>query len=292
MSERLDEAVPELEPLRVRDLIRVDGCEADTLCGFIARVAGAMRDSASGVVVNTFDAIEASELDKIQTELSQPAFAVGPLHKLIPAAPAAAAVEHSFLYDPDRACLAWLDAHPPRSVLYVSLGSVACIDHDMFDEIAWGLAASGVPFLWVNRPGSVRGGTQAFPFGVDVSRGKIVPWAPQRDVLAHPAIGGFWTHCGWNSTLESVCEGVPMLAQPCFADQTVNARYVTHQWGVGLELGEVFDRDRVAVAVRKLMVGEEGAAMRERAHSLKIQANQCVAATLAIDNLVKYICSL
>ncbi|KAF0900075.1 hypothetical protein E2562_026811 [Oryza meyeriana var. granulata] len=287
-DERLDEPVPELEPLRVRDLIRVDGCEADALCGFITRVADAMRASASGVVVNTFDAIEASVLGKIETELSQPAFAVGPLHKLSPMA----AAEHNFLHSPDRGCLAWLDAHPPRSVLYVSLGSVACIDRGVFDEMAWALAGSGAPFLWVIRPGSVRGGEPPLPFGLDMSRGKIVPWAPQRDVLAHPATGGFWTHCGWNSTLESVCEGVPMLAQPCFADQTVNARYVTHQWGVGLELGEVFDRARVAEAVRRLMVGEECAAMRESARRLKIQAKQCVSATVAMDNLVKYICSL
>ncbi|KAF0913931.1 hypothetical protein E2562_025346 [Oryza meyeriana var. granulata] len=74
--------------------------------------------------------------------------------------------------------------------------------------------------------------------------------AERRDVLAHPAIGGFWTHCGWNSTLESICEGVPMIVQPCFGDRMVNARYVTHQWGVGKELGEVFDRDRVAEAVK------------------------------------------
>ncbi|KAL5196734.1 hypothetical protein ABZP36_000246 [Zizania latifolia] len=250
-----------------------------------------MRASASGVVVNTFDAIEASELAKIQTELSQPAFAVGPLHKLSPAA----AAEHNFLHAPDRSCLAWLDAHPPRSVLYVSLGSVACVDRAVFDEMARGLAGSGVPFLWVIRPGSVRGAAEdapPLPAGLDMNRGKVVPWAPQRDILAHPAIGGFWTHCGWNSTLESVYEGVPMLTQPCFADQTVNARYVTHQWGVGLELGEVFDRERVAEAVRKLMVGEEGAVMRARARRLKIQANQSAAATLAIDNLVKYIYSL
>ncbi|KAG8100223.1 hypothetical protein GUJ93_ZPchr0013g34813 [Zizania palustris] len=292
-DERLEEPVPELEPLRARDLIRVDGCDADALCGFITRVADAMRASASGVVVNTFDAIEVSELAKIQTELSQPAFAVGPLHKLSPAA--ATAAEHNFLHAPDRSCLAWLDAHPPRSVLYVSLGSVACVDRGVFDEMARGLAGSGVPFLWVIRPGSVRGAAEdvpPLPAGLDMSRGKVVPWAPQTDVLAHPAIGGFWTHCGWNSTLESVYEGVPMLAQPCFADQTVNARYVTHQWGVGLELGEVFDRERVAEAVRKLMVGQEGAVMRARASDLKIQANQSAAATPAIDNLVKYICSL
>jgi UDP:flavonoid glycosyltransferase YjiC (YdhE family) len=86
-----------------------------------------------------------------------------------------------------------------------------------------------------------------------------------------------------------------MLAQPCFGDQTVNARYVTHQWGVGLELGEVFDRDRVAEAVRKLMVGEEGAAMRDKARGLKAKASKSVeddgASNAAIDRLVRYMVS-
>jgi hypothetical protein len=68
-----------------------------------------------------------------------------------------APAEHS-LHAPDRACLAWLDAHPPRSVLYVSLGSVACVDRGVFEEMAWVLARSGVPFLWVVRPGLVSGG--------------------------------------------------------------------------------------------------------------------------------------
>jgi UDP:flavonoid glycosyltransferase YjiC (YdhE family) len=116
-------------------------------------------------------------------------------------------------------------------VLYVSLGSVASIDPGVFEEMAWGLATSGSPFLWVVRPGSVHG-TKATPPRMPEevrSRGKVVTWAPQREVLAHEAIGAFWTHCGWNSTLESICAGVLMLAQPCFADQTVNGRYLTHQ---------------------------------------------------------------
>uniref|UniRef100_A0A0D9WX90 Glycosyltransferase n=1 Tax=Leersia perrieri TaxID=77586 RepID=A0A0D9WX90_9ORYZ len=266
-EQQLDELVPRLEPLRVRDLIRVDGWEADGLRGLIVLMADAMRSAASGVILNTFDAIEASELEKIQAELSQPTFAVGPLHRV---SPAMSAAERSFLHVPDRSCLAWLDAQPPRSVLYVSLGSMARVDRVVFDEMAWGLAHSSVPFLLVARPGLANGINDAPPplpegltdvVGIgnnNAARGKVVTWAPQKDVLAHPAIGGFWTHCGWNSTLESICEGVPMLAQPCLGDQTVSARYITHQWGVALELGEVFDRVRVAEAARKLMVGEEG----------------------------------
>uniref|UniRef100_A0A0D9WXN5 Glycosyltransferase n=1 Tax=Leersia perrieri TaxID=77586 RepID=A0A0D9WXN5_9ORYZ len=298
-DERRDETVPGLEPLRVRDLIRQDWLDDSKKCSFMAQLADAMRSPMCGVILNTFDVIEAQELEKLQDELSVRAFAVGPLHKLSPPPPSAAE-EDTFLHAPHRGCLVWLDAQPPQSVLYVSLGSMASVGRAVFDEMAWGLAASGVPFLWVVRPGSINGAAgeldaaamPPLPDGVDMSRGMVVPWAPQREVLAHPATGGFWTHCGWNSTLESICEGVPMLAQPCFGDQLVNSRYVTHQWGVGMELGEVFDRVRVAEAVRELMVGEEGSRVRDSAGRLKIRVNQFLAATTAIDDLVKYIRSL
>ncbi|CAL5066266.1 unnamed protein product [Urochloa decumbens] len=299
-EEKLDEPVRGLEPLRVRDLIRVDGCDADDLCGFVASVAGAVEASVPGIVLNTFDAIEAPELAALRRELSLPAFAVGPLHMLFRRAGAPPPPEQG-PHAPDGTCLAWLDARPPRSVLYVSLGSLATVGRGVFEEMAWGLARSGVPFLWVVRPGFVTGAGAGdsedapppLPKGFEEEikdRGKIVKWAPQREVLAHTAIGAFWTHCGWNSTLESVCEGVPMLVQPCFGDQMVNARYVTHEWGVGMEVGEVIQRERVAVAVKKVMVGEDGAQMRERARRLQMQASD--ATSSAMDGLVQYIMSL
>nr|CAB3456165.1 unnamed protein product [Digitaria exilis] len=289
-EEQLDEPVPDHDPLRVRDLIRVDGCDDDEHCSFITSVADAVRAAASGIVINTFDAIEASELTKLQSELSLPAFAVGPLHMLKFQAPP---VEQS-LHEPDRGCLPWLDTHPPRSVIYVSLGSLACGDRLVFDEMAWGLAASGVPFLWVVRPGLVITGSgdddeappPPLPEGFEEEtrgRGRIVKWAPQREVLAHASVGVFWTHCGWNSTLESVCEGVPMLVQPCFGDQMVTARYVTHEWGVGMEVGEVIERGKVAEAVAEVMVGEDGALMRERARHLKMEASAATGS--AMDGL-------
>ncbi|KAK3124857.1 hypothetical protein QOZ80_7BG0594830 [Eleusine coracana subsp. coracana] len=296
-GERLDEPVPGLDPLRVRDLIRVDVSHEETVLRFITLVADAMRASSSGVIVNTFDAIEGPELAKIRAELSRPAFAVGPLHLLSPAR-----VEHG-LHAPDRGCLAWLDTHPPRSVLYVSLGSVARIDRAVFEEMARGLAGSGVPFLWVLRPGLLRGGADqaAAPSLEELDNavgrnGKVVTWAPQREVLAHPSVGGFWTHCGWNSMMETICEGVPVLAQPCFADQTVSARYVTNRWGVGLDVGKVIQRENIANAISNLMAGEDVEARRERARHLKMEANRCAAeggsASLAVDNLVEYLLSL
>ncbi|GJN25026.1 hypothetical protein PR202_gb12808 [Eleusine coracana subsp. coracana] len=166
--------------------------------------------------------------------------------------------------------------------------------------MAWGLATSGVPFLWVVRPGSVHGVCEDEALSLLLpdevkdeirNRGKVVTWAPQKQVLAHSAIGAFWTHCGWNSMLESLCEGVPMIVQPCFADQMVTARYVTHQWRVGLEVGEVVERASVAKAVRKVMAGEDGAqTTRDRAHKIKVQLSS--ATTLAIDSLVEYMSSL
>ena len=101
-----------------------------------------------------------------------------------------------------------------------------------------GLANSNQPFLWVVRPGLVRGyeWLEPLPDGfleMVCGRGHLVKWAPQQEVLAHPAIGGFWTHNGWNSTLEAVSEGVPMICLPYFGDQRVNARYVSQVWELG-----------------------------------------------------------
>jgi hypothetical protein len=311
-EERLDEVVPGLEPLRVRDLIRVDGSDDETVLRFITRNAEAVRASSSGVVLNTFEGIDGAALAKIRRELSgRPAFAVGPLHLASSPATAVGDGRGQFKHAPDRSCLAWLDARPPRSVLYVSMGSAARVDRAVFEETAWALAASGAPFLWVLRRGSiVRGGGA----GVDTEdeevppvpeelhetvkrRGKIVAWAPQREVLAHPAVGGFWTHCGWNSMVEAISEGVPMLVQPCFAEQIVNARYVTHQWGVGFEVGKPLERTAMARMIRRLVAGELGLqGPRERARLLMAQAKQCVAeggaASLALDGLVEYISSL
>ena len=203
--------------------------------------------------------------------------------------------------DCSSSCIEWLDKQPTESVLYVSFGSLASMDAKEFLEVAWGLANSGHPFLWVVREDSVQGfdGGPDFPNGFEAAvhgRGKVIRWAPQLEVLAHPAVGGFWTHNGWNSTLESISEGVPMICRPQFADQMMNTRYVVNTWGVGLELEGELERGKIEEAVRKLMKEKEGEEMRDRAKELKKTVADCLetggTSQVAIDKLVDYILSM
>lgn len=84
-------------------------------------------------------------------------------------------------------------------------------------------------------------------------RGYMVGWAPQQEVLSHEAVGGFLTHCGWNSTLESIAAGVPMICWPQFADQQTNSRYVSEVWKIGLHMKDMCRRETVAKMVNDLM---------------------------------------
>jgi len=290
-----DMPVSELPPYRVRDLMVFLGDDdRGSLRELLARAVTAVKVS-SGLILNTFDALERRELEGLRRDLAVPVFDIGPLHKFSPAG-------DSSLLRQDRSCLEWLDARAPASALYVSFGSLACMSPRDLVETAWGIAGSGVPFLWVVRPGMVRGSAhqeQELPEGFETAtrgRGMVVAWAPQEEVLRHRAVGGFWTHNGWNSTTESVCEGVPMLCRPYFGDQMGNARYVEHVWRVGVEVGGELERGAVEAAIRRLMTGEDGAEMRARAGELKKAAEECTgkggSSCLAIDKLVTHMMSL
>lgn len=127
-------------------------------------------------------------------------------------------------------------------------------------EIWHGLVNSGTRFLWVRRPGSVLGlgSERDEEIPVELSRGTkergyVVSWAPQEEVLAHPAVGGFLTHSGWNSTLESMVSGKPMICWPYFVDQQVNSRYVGEVWKLGLDMKDSCDRVIVEKMVKEVM---------------------------------------
>ncbi|XP_010032066.2 UDP-glycosyltransferase 76B1 [Eucalyptus grandis] len=271
---RLEEAVPELPPLKVKDLHVINSKDPEDVLRLIIAMAETMRAS-SGLIFNSFEELEPTKLAECRRRFPVPIFTVGPFHKQ--------SVETSTsLLPQDRSSISWLDKQEkPKSVLYVSFGSLSIVSEAQFLEIASGLANSGRPFLWVVRPGSVRGSEwlEALPSGflegLD-GRGHIVKWAPQHEVLAHLAVGGFWTHNGWNSTLEAICEGVPLMCMPFFGDQRVNARYVCNEWRVGLHLEYKVERKEIEDSIKRLMVSDEGDEMREKMKSLKREADECL----------------
>ncbi|XP_017256569.2 UDP-glycosyltransferase 76B1 [Daucus carota subsp. sativus] len=287
-----DAPVPEAQPLKVKDISRTYKIEGEDLAEIISGMVMGIKAS-SGIIWNTFVELEQPVLNTIQQNFPIPSFTIGPFHKYFTASA-------SSLLEQDRTAISWLDMQAPLSVLYVSFGSVAAIDKSEFFEMAWGLANSKQKFLWVVRPGVIRGSEwlEPFPPGLQEAvseRGHIIKWAPQQEVLAHPATACFWSHCGWNSTLESVCEGVPMICSPSFGDQPTNARCVETVWKVGLVLENGFEREEIERAIRRVMIDQEGKEMKMRMSCLKEKVNLCLmeggSSYKSLEDLVSFILS-
>ncbi|WOH16286.1 hypothetical protein DCAR_0935836 [Daucus carota subsp. sativus] len=154
-----------------------------------------------------------------------------------------------YFWPADASCLAWLDQQPAQSVIYVAFGSFTIFDEKQFQELALGLESLNRPFLWVVRSDTIDKKPDMLLEQLKArigQRGCIVSWAPQQAVLNHPAIGCFLSHCGWNSTMEGVSNGVPFLCWPYFGDQFINQTYICDVWKVGLAL----DKDETGIITR------------------------------------------
>ncbi|KAI7984183.1 UDP-glycosyltransferase 74F2 [Camellia lanceoleosa] len=158
-------------------------------------------------------------------------------------------------------CMNWLKERPNGSVVYVSFGSLAELGVDQMEELAWGLGDSNCHFLWVVR--SKEEAKLPKDFVRETSeKGLVVSWCPQLQVLAHKVVGCFVTHCGWNSTLEVLSLGDPMVAIPQWTDQSTNAKYVMDVWRMGLKVWRndkgIVRREETEHYVREVMEGERG----------------------------------
>eukprot|EP00249_Psilotum_nudum_P001208 c13579_g1_i3 orf=1313-2269(+) len=239
----------------------------------------------SALILNTFYELEGRVIEVLQQDV--PVYPVGPLLLSSSDEEICMQPEVSFWQEDDE-CLTWLDTQLPASVVYVSFGSISFISEGQIQELALGLEASQQPFLWVIRPDAVcRPVSNVLPEGFSnrtKDRGLIISWAPQLHVLAHSNLGGFLSHCGWNSTLENISiGGVPMLCFPDHSDQKVNCRLLVDEWKIGMELhtnenGSV-DRTEVDRVVRAVTQGNEGREMRNRARELKTLARSAMKET-------------
>lgn len=192
-------------------------------------------------------------------------------------------------------CLKWLKNQPQNSVLYVSFGSGGTLSQTQINELAFGLELSGQRFIWVLRAPSDSVSAayleatnedplKFLPKGFlerTKEKGLILPsWAPQVQILKEKSVGGFLSHCGWNSVLESMQEGVPIVAWPLFAEQAMNAVMLSDGLKVALRLkfedDEIVEKDKIANVIKCLMEGEEGKAMRDRMKSLRDYATKAL----------------
>jgi len=283
---REEELVPKLHPLRYKDL--PTSAFAPVEASVEVFKSSCDKGTASAMIINTVRCLEISSLEWLQQELKIPIYPIGPLHMVSSAPPTS-------LLDENESCIDWLNKQKPSSVIYISLGSFTLLETKEVLEMASGLVSSNQHFLWVIRPGSILGSEltneELLSMMEIPDRGYIVKWAPQKQVLAHSAVGAFWSHCGWNSTLESMGEGVPMICRPFTTDQKVNARYVECVWRVGVQVEGELKRGVVERAVKRLLVDEEGEEMKLRALSLKEKLKVSVlpggSSHSSLDDLIK-----
>ncbi|KAK9275766.1 hypothetical protein L1049_023035 [Liquidambar formosana] len=250
----------------------------------IASEFGEADDKSWGVIVNSFEELDGgyiAPLESFYKEGGAKAWCVGPVFLYDPIEQDGSAHNENQSYP----YIKWLDGWSRSAdVIYVSFGSQAHMSDRQMDEIALGLEMAGEPFVWV-----IRSSTWAPPDTWEErvkDRGLIVKnWVEQRSILAHPAIGGFLSHCGWNSVLESLSNGVPILAWPVANDQPVNAKFVVDGLGAGIwvpqrsEDGEkivTVDHDLICDGVKELMRGDKGRKARETAQVLRRQARRAV----------------
>ncbi|KAK1429449.1 hypothetical protein QVD17_11658 [Tagetes erecta] len=260
--------------------------------GFWSRAIEAEK-AAYGIVVHTFEELEHEYLKELKSMTNRKVWCIGPVMLCNRDGQDIAERGNKAAID-ERDCMHWLDKREPRSVLYVCLGSLARVSTRQAIELGLGLESTNQPFVWCvkNETEELENWFSGFEKRVR-GRGLIIRgWAPQVLILSHPAIGCFLTHCGWNSTLESICAGVPLVTWPFFADQFLNETFIVEILKIGVRIGvktpvlygdedkiePLVKKDDVKNAVKRIMeVNEKGKQRRNRASELAKMAKIAMA---------------
>ncbi|TXG58403.1 hypothetical protein EZV62_016232 [Acer yangbiense] len=251
---------------------------------------------AYGVLINSFEELEAEYEQGCRNDAGRKVWCIGPVSLCNKEALDMAQRGNKASIDVNQ-CLKWLDSQATNSVIYVCFGSLNNLTPPQLVELGLGLEATNRPFIWVIRGGYKREEMEKWlaedGFEERVKgRGLLIRgWAPQVLILSHQAIGGFLTHCGWNSTLEAICAGVPMITWPLYGEQFFNEKLLVQVLEIGVQvgtevvvplgeeekLGVVVYQENVKEAIEKLMTEDkDGDQRRERARKLAEMARKAV----------------
>jgi UDP:flavonoid glycosyltransferase YjiC (YdhE family) len=272
-NERVD-YIPGISSTRLVDLPFIDGNKQQML----QRIQKSIQWVAKAqylLFTSTYE-LESQAIDVLKAEFPFPVYAIGPTIPFFDLAENISLASHD---DSDLNYLEWLDCQPRSSVLYISMGSFLSVSSAQMDELAAGLRDSGARFLWV-----ARGETRRLK-EVCGEMGLVVSWCDQLRVLSHSSIGGFLTHCGWNSTKEGVFCGVPFLTIPIVMDQLQNSRLIVEDWKIGWRVkedvgaGSLVTREKIRGLVQNFMdlESDEVKEMRKRASEVQQISQRAIA---------------
>ncbi|KAL3753175.1 hypothetical protein ACJRO7_000558 [Eucalyptus globulus] len=261
-----------------------------------------------GILVNTFAELEPHAVEALASLGAPAVYSVGPILNITDESKKGFEI------------LDWLDQQPDASVVFLCFGSGGCFEEHQAKEIAYALERSRYRFLWSLRQPPAKGKLEAprdyadpaevLPKGFlnrTAGVGRVIGWAPQVAILAHPAIGGFVSHCGWNSALESIWFGMPVAAWPQYAEQHFNAFHLVVELGLAAEFKMDYRRDLVKGSddvvmaneiergIRKLMEGEEARERRKKVKEVREKSRKALmeggSSYLSLARFIEDVCS-
>nr|GEV55736.1 UDP-glycosyltransferase 85C1-like [Tanacetum cinerariifolium] len=302
-TDTLIDWIPGMEKIRLRDLPELILATKPDDLGLKWLVDAAQRaDTVSHNIVHSFDELEATLIKELKSIFPN-VYAIGPLQLHLNQITEKETVHSNFngysLWKEEPECIQWLQSKEANSVVYVNFGSLAVMSLQDLLEFGWGLVNSNHYFLWIIRTDLVDGKPAVLPQELEeVVKGKgfIASWCSQEEVLNHPSVGGFLTHGGWGSMIESLSAGVPMVCWPFAHDQRINCRQMCKEWEIGMEIEGSLRRDVVEKLVRELMEGQEGKRIRKNTMEWKKTAENTTSpngsSSLTIDKLTNEITML